>query len=317
MLASQMKTLLTCFSGAALMAALPCLTSAQGHSDDHGGRPEILVHMPNPYAGHPDVFSHSAGRGGGGSKPIRYFGGPVMLGGVNVYVIWYGNWPDTSAAKTIATAFLHSIGGSKYYNINTTYYDGSGAHVANAVHFLQSVNDNYSQGQGVTLSDASIQAIVTLALNNGAASLPTDPNGVYFVLTSSDVQKSGFCTSYCGWHTHATINGADIKYAFVGNPAQCPSACTAQPTLSPNGDIGGDGMVSIIAHELEESNTDPDLNAWFDVSGQENADKCAWTFGATYPVSNGSRANMNLGGKDYLIQQNWVNSGSGFCALSY
>jgi hypothetical protein len=310
-----MKTLLTCLSGAAVLAAIPCLTFAQGHSDDHGGRPEILVHVPNPYGGHPDIFSHSSGHRGGGSRPIMYFGGPVILGGINVYVIWYGNWANNSAAQTIATAFLNNIGGSKYYNINTTYFDGSGAHVANAVHFVKSVNDNYSQGQGVTLTDSSILAIVSRAITNG--SLPTDPNGVYFVLTSSDVKKSSFCSSYCGWHTDATINGADIKYAFVGNPAQCPSACAAQTISSPNGDIGGDGMVSIIAHELEESNTDPDLNAWFDANGQENADKCAWTFGTTYRAANGSVANMNLGGKDYLIQQNWVNSGSGYCALSY
>ena len=31
-------------------------------------------------------------------------------------------------------------------------------------------------------------------------------------------------------------------------------------------------MVSIVAHELSEAVTDPDLNAWFDSSGDENAD---------------------------------------------
>jgi hypothetical protein len=35
----------------------------------------------------------------------------------------------------------------------------------------------------------------------------------------------------------------------------------------------------------------------------ENADKCAWTFGATYSVASGAQANMNIGGQDYLIQQ--------------
>ena len=41
-------------------------------------------------------------------------------------------------------------------------------------------------------------------------------------------------------------------------------------------------MASIIAHELEEAVTDPDLNAWYDTRGYENADKCAWTFGTTH-----------------------------------
>ena len=69
--------------------------------------------------------------------------------------------------------------------------------------------------------------------------------------------------------------------------------------------------------ELEEAVTDPDLNAWYDPRGQENADKCAWTFGTTYLAANGSRANMKLGTMDYLIQQNWANAGGGCCALKY
>jgi hypothetical protein len=76
-------------------------------------------------------------------------------------------------------------------------------------------------------------------------------------------------------------------------------------------------MANFISHEAEEATTDPDGNGWFDKAGQEAADKCAWTFGSTYTSSNGSRANMNLGGRDYLIQQNWVNANGGFCALTY
>jgi hypothetical protein len=76
-------------------------------------------------------------------------------------------------------------------------------------------------------------------------------------------------------------------------------------------------MASIIAHETEEAISDPDLNAWFDSSGQENADKCAWTFGSTFTEPNGSSANMTLNGIDYLIQQNWVNASGGFCSLSF
>jgi hypothetical protein len=125
------------------------------------------------------------------------------------------------------------------------------------------------------------------------------------VLTSSDVHKSGFGTSYCGWHSHATISGSDIKYGFIGDPSvQYPNNCGAQIT-GPNGNSGADAMASIIAHELEEETTDPDLNAWYDKSGAENADKCAWTFGTEYTTANGAKANVHLGSRDYLIQQNW------------
>jgi hypothetical protein len=68
---------------------------------------------------------------------------------------------------------------------------------------------------------------------------------------------------------------------------------------------------------MEESVTDPNLNAWYDRRGGENADKCAWTFGATLTASNGWQYNMTLKGKQYLIRQNWVNASGGYCALSY
>jgi len=93
-------------------------------------------------------------------------------------------------------------------------------------------------------------------------------------------------------------------------------SCGEQDT-SPNRNAGPDGMASIIAHELEESVTDPLLNAWFDTRGYENADKCAWTFGTTYSAGNGSTANMRLGTRDFLIQRNWVNASGGYCSLSY
>ena len=71
---------------------------------------------------------------------------------------------------------------------------------------------------------------------------------------------------------------------------------------------GVDGAINVIAHELEESVTDPDGNAWYDFIGRENTDKRAWIFGTTYTAPNGSTANMHLGARDFLIQQNWANA---------
>jgi Phosphate-induced protein 1 conserved region len=257
------------------------------------------------------VPSGDAGGKPGGGNGIFYHGGPVMLGTVNVYYIWYGNWTGNSAT-TILTDFAKSIGGSPYEHINSTYYDGAGNHVSGAINYGGSTTDNYSQG--TSLSDAQIQAVVAA---HAGKDLPYDLNAVYFVLTSADVTaSSGFCTQYCGWHTHGSIGGGDIKYSFVGNPDRCPSSCAAQ-TTSPNGNAGADGMASIIAHEAEEAISDPDLNAWYDRRGYENADKCAWTFGTTSIASNGSKYNVTLGSRQYLIQQNWVNAAGGYCAMSY
>ena len=243
---------------------------------------------------------------------INYHSGPIILGTTNVYYIWYGNWIGNTTPD-ILNNLASAIGGSPYYNINTTYYDSNKKFVSNAVLYKGAATDGYSQGTALT--DASIKTIVSSQITSGA--LPLDTNAVYFVLTSADVNEtSGFCTQYCGWHTHGSIAGADIKYSFVGNPDRCPSACSVQ-TTSPNGNAGADGMASIIAHELEEAVTDPDLNAWYDNQGMENADKCAWKFGTTYTTANGALGNMKLGTMDYLIQQNWVNANGGACSLSY
>jgi hypothetical protein len=258
------------------------------------------------------TVSRFARKGGGGANGIAYHGGPIMLGTTDVYLIWYGGWSGNSATS-ILTDLASNIGGSPYFNINTTYTDGSGAHASNSVHYAGSTTDAYSQG--TSLSDSAVAAVVSSAITSGR--LPSDTHGIYFVLTSSDVNEtSGFCTQYCGWHDNTTVGSAAVKYAFVGNPDRCPSSCAAQ-TTGPNGNAGADGMASIVAHELEEAVTDPLGTAWYDTRGYENADKCAWTFGTEYTVSNGAKANMRIGARDYLIQRNWVNAGGGYCAVSY
>ena len=263
-----------------------------------------------PQDGPPPGAATGAGKRGNG---ITYHGGPILLGTPTAYVIWYGNWPTSSTTPEIVNQFLNNVGGSPYYKINATYtYGVGGTPVTNAV----AVSASSASDTGTAdLSDVGVKAVVERAITSHA--LPNDPNGVYFVLTSAGIQEtSGFLTQYCGWHTHGTIAGSDIQYSFVGDPTANLSACSAQ-AVSPNGNVAADAMVSVIAHELEESVTDPDLNAWFDSRGYENADKCAWTFGATYLATNGSKANVKLGGSDFLIQQNWVNASGGYCAMTH
>jgi hypothetical protein len=249
---------------------------------------------------------------------ISWHGGPVMHGNVHVYFIWYGNWLNgahpfdsdytTYLLKTLFAA-TDGIGNSSYARINTTYGDTTGPVTANMA-WTRSAADKYSQG--TSLSDAAVRRVVYNAINS--RKLPKDENGIYFVLTSSDVaETSGFCTSYCGWHTSDIILGADIKYAFVGNLDRCPDACEVQD-ISPNHNSGADGMASIMAHEAEEILTDPDLNAWYDSLGNENADKCAWTFGPTVGQIGRGAYNQIFGTHRWLIQMNWENTRGGGCA---
>jgi hypothetical protein len=252
-----------------------------------------------------------------GAKTISYHtNGKVITGTTNIYIVWYGTW--SAGDQGIITNYISNIGGSPHYNINTTYYQSIGGvktYVSNSLALAGQTTNNYVQGK--TLSDASIQTIVSSAISGG--SLPKDTNGIYLVLTAPDVKESsGFCTQYCGWHTNGTISGSDIKYAFIGNPAtQCIGSCAGQTGSSPNNSVGVDAMISVIQHEIEEAVTDPDLNAWYDSQGYENGDKCAWIFGTTSTAANGSKYNQTVGGKQYLVQQNWVATGTQKCASTY
>jgi hypothetical protein len=284
--------------------------AAQGQGE---GPPEIIPHRTNPH----EAGAPTAGSTGSQLPVITYHGGPVM-GTPTVYLIWYGNWnqsngSDTATGQALVRDFLHGLNNSPYYMINSSYGVPTGSVVTGAQY-----SDNYSQG--ARLSDSSVQAVVSGAISTGK--LPHDTNGIYLVLSSSDVsEKSGFCTRYCGWHTAGTIAGSNIKYGFIGNANRCLNACSAQ-TTSPNGNAGVDGMISVMAHEIEESNTDPNpVSGWADAHGSENGDKCAWTFGANLQIApNGGYFNMSLptiagGTRNYLVQRNL--DANSFCYVNY
>ena len=69
--------------------------------------------------------------------PITYHNGPIMYSPINVYMIYYGTWSDTTGIATV-TSFLNSLSASaapastsgpptvaQWWAINNKYYDGS------------------------------------------------------------------------------------------------------------------------------------------------------------------------------------------------
>src|SRR5258708_18533778 len=142
-----------------------------------------------------------------------------MGGTVTLYFIWYGNFltgpasSDSVRTQDLITTLFSAggLGGTAYARINSTYTDRSRA-VTGRFALMESANDYYSRG--TTLSDAAVTAVVAQAISNRV--LPRDANGVYFVLTSSDLSEtSGFCTRYCGWHPFATVSGTAINTALA------------------------------------------------------------------------------------------------------
>ncbi|MEP7119672.1 MAG: hypothetical protein ABJE95_02135 [Byssovorax sp.] len=244
---------------------------------------------------------------------IQYHNGPVMLGTVGIYYIWYGNWQGTG--KSILKDFASSLGGSPWWNINTSYTDGNGKKLSSSASYLGGYQYTGSSGYNTYLTDAQIQSVVSDTINQGK--LPKSSNAVYLLLTSKDVDTESFNGGSCGFHTGQWIGGTQVKYGWVGDASMLhANDCSGQAT-SPNGNRGADGMTSHVAHELTEAATDPWSGGWYSANGDENGDKCSWTFGKTSKTQTGADYNITLGARKYLIQQNWVNAAGGYCAMSY
>ena len=261
---------------------------------------------------------------------IFYHGGPLIVNPAitKVVAIYCGTGTIYSGQKTgiglgsndatLIGSFLRSLGGSPYFNINTTYYNGAGAHVTNAVTYT----GYWSTGSDVagpksSPTDADMVNVISAGISQGK--IAYDANTVYAIFTGSGINLGGgFGSQYCAYHTHgSTSAGKLVLYAAMPHNQDFPSGCTSG-LASPNADVAASSEVNTLAHEIEETTTDELGTAWYDRRGYENADKCAWTWGTTHTAPNGGVYNMQLkDGNYYLIQRNWVNAGSGGCAISY
>ena len=266
---------------------------------------------------------------------IYFHGGPVLQSGTKVVAIYwapsanqpiYANAPSSGTGggngdNSLVGFFLSNLGGSPYFNINSTYTNGTTAIQNSVTYSGYWVNTSSAPSGTQRVTDTQMIAMLQSGFDSGA--LTYDDHTLYAIFTTGKVNLGGgFGTQYCAYHTHGTvtINGASKTALYAAMPYDYayPGSCT-NGTAPANGSVdpGADGEVNTLAHEIEETTTDMMGNAWFDNKGYENADKCAWTWGSTYTSAAGGLANMKIGGKDFLVQQNWVNSGNGGCRTSW
>src|SRR5437868_2103765 len=111
-----------------------------GVLDENGNSPDRHIFETKPVA--------ALSRRGGGTG-ISYHGGPLLTSGTNVATIYWAAAPiyaggpaagtsgNSSLDGSLIGTFLSSIGGSPYFNINTTYYNGSNVHAPNVVNYTQ------------------------------------------------------------------------------------------------------------------------------------------------------------------------------------
>lgn len=296
------------------------MASSQAAGTQHPGHSKLSSYYPTAGKSTSTAASVAAGLGA-----VTYQQGGTIISEPNVYVIWYGNWDANSCAAprgtnstpSIINDFLGSLGESDWNKINTTYYqqlNGKRTFVQATAEVEGCTVDAGSQGLSLDAeTGAQVSDVVENALSTKA--LKTDPNGVYLVLTASNVNVADFMTLLCAYHWMYDSAQTTIKYAFIGDSSTNLGQCAPQVSNSPNGNPAADAMVSVIAHEFVEAVSDPIGTSWYDQAGFENADKCAWNYGKASKTTNGSFANMTLGQRQYLVQQN-VAANTNTCVLS-
>ncbi len=224
------------------------------------------------------------------SPNLIYHGGPVMNAGAYVEPIYWGpRWGDaTFVADKIEGLkdFYSTIGGSNYAATNTEYTDSTGA-VSDSVAFGEYHLDTTDAPTSGNQTSPILAEVCKVATNLVS-------NGYYPVYVDSPRGHSRFCA----WHSAGTCpTGQTVQFAFFYN-LDGDRGCDPEDTLSQHSQ-GLAALANVSGHELSEALTDPHLNAWYDANGEENSDKCAWTFGT--PLLRFS------GQSEWKIQGNWSN----------
>ena len=236
--------------------------------------------------------NHQKAHGGGRVSLLIWHAGPVMHSTTLVPVYWGSSWANSSFSgdKVSGLNTLYSgIGGSSYAATNGEYSDGSGnvntaqIQVAKVGH----LSDTSPTPSGVP---STLQVIQEVSKATGGSPIA---NAYYPVYSDQPRGSAG----YCAWHSSGTINGIRVQFGFFFNLDGDPG-CDPQAPANLGHSQGLSALANVSGHELSEMLTDPQLNAWYDQRGDENADKCAWTFGGT----------VSIGGQSWKIQGNWSNA---------
>lgn len=272
---------------------------------------------------------------------LTYHNGPLLadVHGLDIYLLWYGTFSPPQ--KSIVTNFIASFPANKrlpspsvmsWWNITSSYIDKYNAKVASAVTLAGEVHDAaYSLGKNLKRND--IQSLVLKSFHG--SSLRNSYHALYMVLTAADVYVDGFCMNSCGFHDYTFPSASSlyrmVPFAWVGNSAtQCPGQCAwpfavpefgppNPPLLSPNGDVGMDGMIINVATILAGAATNPFGTGYFEGDSSdpsEAATACAGSFGpGSYPgypgqllvdKKTGASYNTNgLHGRKYLLPAVW------------
>ncbi|MFI5197081.1 MAG: hypothetical protein ACHQJD_00535 [Thermoanaerobaculia bacterium] len=233
------------------------------------------------------------------SPNMTYHGGVIMKTATVKDIFWGTSWLSSDSKIAGLQSFYQGFNQS-HYAITSDEYTGSNGQVGPTISVLSPVVDNSKASGG-----GSTSAILSEACKWFTG--PNDGTAYYAVYTDLPRGHAG----YCAWHSSGTCGGTAVRFAFFWK-LDGDAGCDPQDTTTGHPQ-GLAALANVSAHELSEARTDPGSpGAWYDSSGQENGDKCAWAFNVpSVQFSDGSY---------WKVQGEWSNAaytaGTGYPNLS-
>ena len=201
---------------------------------------------------------------------MTYHGGKILPTVVSQSIFWGPSWANAAFAgdKIGGLDSWYAGHNASRYAATVNEYSGSNGHVASSTltHLGHLIDTS-------TATDGTSTSAVLAQVCKAIASPETSGNGYYPVYT--DVKRG--TASYCAWHSAGTCGAIPVQFAFFFN-LDGDSGCDPADTTTGHSQ-GLAALANVSAHELSEARSDPtNPGAWYDGSGAENGDKCAWVF---------------------------------------
>jgi hypothetical protein len=252
------------------------------------GEPPMLgIHWSRDF--NPSSRAHDAGHGARRNPNMTFHGGIIMTTALTEAIFWGTSWSTYSGDKiTGMESWYTGFGGSDYAKTSDEY-TGSNGQVTSSTTNLGYLIDNSASASGSSTS--AILAEVCKVITH------PDPSGNGYYAVYADKKRGN--ANYCAWHSYGTCGGTPVQFAYFFN-LDGDAGCDPGDTSGLHSQ-GLAAIANVSGHELSEARTDPATpGAWYDSSGEENGDKCAWTFGAPLVTfSNGTQ---------WKIQGEWSNA---------
>jgi hypothetical protein len=292
--------LLVCCASAITLSAAAQGNSQTEYLDAQKAPPMLGIHWARDFQ--PNARANEAAKEARPARPrsnpnMTYHGGVIMKSAITQAIFWGTSWGSYTGDKMSGMDTWYSGFSGSNYAKTSDEYTGSNGQVGATTSYLGHVVDTTASAGGGNTS--TILAEVCRVIGTGDSS----GNGYYSVYTDTPRGHAG----YCAWHSVGTCGGVRVQFAYFFK-LDGDAGCDPQDSQSGHSQ-GLAAIANVSGHELSEARTDPaSPGAWYDGSGAENGDKCAWTFGAPLVTfSNGSQ---------WKIQGEWSNaaytSGTGY-----